>query len=396
MIELLRNRLNQNFDRKNYDKFIENLQESCGHSIDFRVAETPIFVPKQLQNKLESACQAIIQRLQSDSYLSESQKAVPPKLFVSNPSKHTNFLCIDFAICKNAEGELEPQLIELQGFASLFAWMNFLGIAYQKAYEIPLNFSHLLSGLNQNTYIELLRQTILANHEPASVILLEIEPQQQKTRVDFYQTQALLGIEIVCLSELVQTEKKLFYYKNGKAIEVKRIYNRVIFDDLEANPNFAYNIDLFDDLEVEWVAHPNWFYQISKYSMPFLKHAFVPETHFLNTLKEIPKNLEAFVLKPLFSFAGTGVIIDVTKEDIDKISNPSEWILQKKVNYAAVIDTPEGGVKCEIRMMYLWPDKDEKPTLAIALTRLSRGKMIGVKFNKDLNWVGNSVSFFEQ
>jgi len=396
MIAALRNNINANFDRKQYEKFLQILQEDCQHSIDFRVAESPVFIPKQLQLKLESACQEIISTLQSAEFLEASKKAVPEDLNVKNLSSHSNFICIDFAICRDSNNELEPQLIELQGFASLYGWMNYLGNAYQKEFSITSKYTHLLGGLNQTFYIELLRRTIIGEHNPYEVILLEIEPHKQKTRVDFYLTQALLGIEVVCLSELVQTGKKLFYHKNGKTIEVKRIYNRVIFDDLQNNTHFTYKVNLFDDLEVEWVSHPNWFYQISKYSMPFLKHAFVPETKFLNKVKEIPENLENYVLKPLFSFAGAGVIIDVKESDIKSIKDPENWILQKKVTYTEAIDTPEGGVKCEVRMMYLWPDEDEKPTLAISLTRLSRGKMIGVNFNKDLNWVGSTVSFFEQ
>lgn len=396
MIADIRNSINKNFTREAYQQFIEKLQNECKHSIDFRVAESPVFIPKALQQKLESACESILKTLQNPNFLKASEAAVPAHLNVKNTSNHSNFICIDFAICKNEHGALEPQLIELQGFASMFAWMEFLGNAYQKAFNIPSNYTHFLSGLNQTSYTELLRRTILGKFQATEVVLLELMPHKQKTRVDFYLTQALFGIEIVCLSELVQTEKKMYYHKNGKAIEIKRIYNRLIFDDLEANPDFHIPVNLFEDLEVEWVSNPNWFYQISKYSMPFLKHAFVPETQFLNELKVIPENLEDYVLKPLFSFAGAGVIIEVTQNDIKAIKDPENWILQKKVSYTEAIETPEGGVKCEIRMMFLWPDEDKEPTLAISLTRLSRGKMIGVNFNKDLNWVGSSVAFFER
>jgi hypothetical protein len=177
---------------------------------------------------------------------------------------------------------------------------------------------------------------------------------------------------------------------------VKRIYNRLIFDDLAANPDFKYSINLQDDLDVEWVTHPHWFYRISKYTMPFLRNEFVPNTYFLNELMSIPTDLENYVLKPLFSFSGMGVIIDVTPEDISKITDPENWILQQKVTYAEAIQSPVGGVKCEIRMMYLWPDGDERPTLAINLGRMSRGKMIGVRYNKDFDWVGGNIAFFEE
>jgi hypothetical protein len=396
MIDLFRANINQTYTPEKYQQFIAKIQNDCSNHIDFRVAETPVFIPKYLQLKLEDACEEIVKTIQSPQFLNASQQAIPSHLKVQNNHQHPHFICIDFAICQNKQGELEPQLIELQGFASMYRWMDYLANAYQELYPEIKALTPYLSGLTQSQYYNLLKETILGPYQAEEVILLELQPHQQKTRIDFYLTQQLLNIPIVCLSDLVQTEKKLFYPKDGKLFEVKRIYNRLIFDDLAAHPDFKFDIDLFGDLQVEWATHPNWFYRISKYSMPFLKHAFVPPTQFLSELKEVPKDLENYVLKPLFSFAGAGVIIDVKPEDITAIKDPENWILQKKVSYAEVIQTPEAKVKCEIRMMYLWPDKAQKPTLAISLTRLSRGKMIGVNYNKDLNWVGSSVSFFEK
>jgi len=129
--------------------------------------------------------------------------------------------------------------------------------------------------------------------------------------------------------------------------------------------------------------------------MPFLKSKFVPETHFLHTLAELPVDLDNYVLKPLFSFAGMGVIIDVTADDIRGIADPENWILQKKVVYEPVVKAPDGGVKVEIRLMYLWADNAE-PKLCINLVRLSRGKMIGVRYNKDFDWVGGTIGLMEK
>jgi len=121
----------------------------------------------------------------------------------------------------------------------------------------------------------------------------------------------------------------------------------------------------------------------------------VPKTYFLNEVKQIPPDLENYVLKPLFSFAGQGVVIDISISDIEKIEDPANWILQRKVKYADVIETPDIPAKVEIRMMYLWEDGWSKPKPAINLARLSKGKMIGVRYNKDKEWVGGSVCFFE-
>jgi hypothetical protein len=362
----------------------------------FRVSETPMFVDKNLKEKLIAASEKIIDVICQPNFNELTDRAIPKHLLVKNQNNHPHFICIDFAICEDEKKELTPQMIELQGFASLYGWQNLIGNQYKEHFFCPPNFSHLFNGFNSETYLNYLKKVILGKYSSEQVVLLELLPHEQKTRIDFYVTEKELGIPIVCLSELIQKEKKLFYTKERKEIEIKRIYNRLIFDDLEAHPNFKYSVDLFGDLDVEWVTHPNWFYRISKYTMPFLKNAFVPETIFLSDLTTIPTHLENYVLKPLFSFSGMGVIIDVTESDISKIKDKENWILQRKVQYVDAIQSPEGGVKCEIRMMYLWADGDVRPTLSINLARMSRGKMIGVRYNKDFNWVGGTVALFEQ
>ncbi|MGL6266664.1 MAG: hypothetical protein ACRC2O_02020, partial [Chitinophagaceae bacterium] len=237
---------------------------------------------------------------------------------------------------------------------------------------------------------------ILGGHQPENVILLEIKPHEQKTRIDFYCTQDYLGIEPVCLTDLIQEGKKIYYMKEGRKVQVKRVYNRIIFDDLHAQKDKLGNIpDITADLELEWVPHPNWFYRISKFTLPYIRHPYVPPTFFLNEVKEIPADLENYVLKPLFSFAGQGVVIDVSKADIEGIKDPENWILQKKVKYAGIIQTPDEPAKAEMRMMYIWKDGDARPVLATNLARLSKGKMIGVRYNKDKEWVGASVCYYE-
>jgi hypothetical protein len=236
----------------------------------------------------------------------------------------------------------------------------------------------------------------VGNHHPENVILLEWKPYQQKTIIDFLCTRDYVGVEPVCLTELKAEGNKLFYHKAGKKIQVLRIYNRIIFDELKSVAGDTQGlVDLTQPYEVEWLPHPNWFYRISKYTLPFIRHPYVPETYFLNELKMLPDDLSRFVLKPLFSFAGQGVKIDVTLEDIESIQHPENYILQRKVDYAAVIETPDEPAKVEIRLMYVWPEGAERPHLATNLTRLSKGKMIGVRYNKDREWVGGTVSFFE-
>ena len=186
----------------------------------------------------------------------------------------------------------------------------------------------------------------------------------------------------------------MYYLKDGGKKYIKRIYTRLIFDEIENDPDvFKNNVDVRQPLDVEWITHPNWFYRISKFTMPYLQGDYVPKTQFLHEVKQMPDDLENYVLKPLFSFAGQGVIIDIQPGDIEKIKDPENWILQEKVSYEPVVQAPDGGVKVEIRLLYLWPNGDTKPTLAINLARLSKGKMIGVRYNKDFDWVGGTIAF---
>ncbi|HEX4849439.1 MAG TPA: hypothetical protein VFV08_01470, partial [Puia sp.] len=296
-------------------------------------------------------------------------------------------------------GELEPQLIEMQGFPTLFAFQVYYPDLLRKYFDIPANYSQYLQGYNRDTYLRDLKKIIIGNSSPENTILLEIKPHEQKTRIDFYCTQDYLGIEPVCITDLIQEGKELFYIhsKSGKKTKIERIYNRVIFDDLYAQKDTMGDfVDIRQNLDVEWVPHPNWFYRISKFTLPFIHHPYVPQTFFLNEVKQLPADLENYVLKPLFSFAGQGVVIDIKPSDLDVINDPENWILQRKVKYADVIKTPDEPAKAEIRMMYMWKDGDSRPRLAINLSRLSKGKMIGVRYNKDKLWVGGSVCYFEQ
>jgi hypothetical protein len=205
-----------------------------------------------------------------------------------------------------------------------------------------------------------------------------------------------LGIKTVCLTKLIGEGNKLFYETDGIKIPIKRIYNRLIFDDLHQQKDLGEIIDISHPWDVEWVPHPNWFYRISKFTLPLIRNAYVPATYYLDEIKEIPADLENYVLKPLFSFAGMGVVIDVTQSDIDQVKDPQNWILQRKVKYADVIETPDEPAKAEIRLFYFWKQGWARPIAVHNLARLSKGKMIGTRYNKDKNWVGGTVAFFEQ
>lgn len=392
----LRQRFNSNFTEAKYEAYLQEIEALHPGALDFRNAETPVFVPKAFTQKMLDACEDIIDVIVQPGFSSLTARAIPKDINVPNESAFSDFIAFDFGVCENSQGELEPQLIEMQGFPTLFAFQAF-HTKFTRAYaEVPATHDAYLNNYNEAAYLELLREIILADEKPEHVILLEIFPDQQKTRIDFYCTESLLGIKTVCLTKLISEGNKLFYENNGQKIQVKRIYNRLIFDDLHQQKDLGEVIDFTKPWEVEWVSHPNWFYKISKFTLPLINNAFVPKTYYLNELPSIPDDLENYVLKPLFSFAGMGVIIDVSKEDIDSVKDPENWILQRKVKYADVIETPDGPAKAEIRLFYFWKKGWARPVGVHNLSRLSKGKMIGTRYNKDKKWVGGSVSFFEK
>ncbi len=398
MVPAIRQQINTHFTKEQYEAFLKELHEVHPAAIEFRVAETAVFVPWDFTQKILDACESIVDIIIDPKFKELTKNAIPKNLQVPGENDHSHFIAFDFGICINDEGEYEPQLIEMQGFPTLFAYEVLLDDIYRKHFEVPDNYSAYLGGHDEKSYLKLLQEIILGDHNPENVILLEIFPHQQKTRIDFYCTQDYTGIKPVCLTELIKEGKKLYYLNDGQKTEIKRIYNRVIFDDLfQQTPEVQEKGKLlFDNLEVEWVPHPAWFYRISKYTLPLIRHPYVPATFFLNEITELPGDLENYVLKPLFSFAGQGVVIDVTKEDIQKVKDPENWILQRKVKYADVIETPDIPAKAEIRIFYFWKDGEARPVPANNLARLSKGKMIGVRYNKDKEWVGGTLCYFEK
>ncbi|MET0395149.1 MAG: hypothetical protein ABW019_18525 [Chitinophagaceae bacterium] len=398
MVPALRSAFNNNFSSATYQAFLDELHAVHPDAIEFRVAETPVFVPKDFTQKMLSACESIVDIIIDPKFKELTKNAIPKDLQVPGENEHTHFIAFDFGICINEEGEYEPQLIEMQGFPTLFAYEVLVDDICRKHFELPDNYEAYLGGHTRASYLQLLNDILTGGHDPEQVILLEIFPHRQKTRIDFYCTQDYTGIKPVCLTELIREGRKLYYDNDGKKTEIKRIYNRVIFDDLQQQAPEVQEKGkiLFEDLDVEWCPHPNWFYRISKYTLPLIRHPYVPPTFFLNEVQQVPADLENYVLKPLFSFAGQGVVIDVTPADIENVKDPENWILQRKVKYADVIETPDIPAKAEIRIFYFWKDGDTRPVPTNNLARLSKGKMIGVRYNKDKEWVGGSFCLFEK
>ena len=394
----IRQKYNQSFSQEKYQDFLSELNKSTQKPIEFRIAETPVFVPKSLKDKLITTCESIIDVIVKEDFKVKTSKAIPENQNVPNENNHTSFLAIDFAVCQDENNDFIPQLIELQGFPSLFGFQYLLSSMYQKHFSIPDDYEFSFNNYERKSYVEALRKLIIGEEKIENVILLEIYPESQKTRVDFEVTENLIGVKAVCLTKIIKEGRKLFYMNEGIKTPIYRIYNRLIFDDLINFPDLKTEFNLTDDVDVEWIGHPNWFFRISKYTMPFLTNQYIPASRFLSEYQgNYPKNLSDYVLKPLFSFAGNGVIINILVEDLIKIKDPENYILQQKVKYEPVIETSDGGkVKCEIRMLYIWQKDEERPILMTNLARLSRGEMIGVRYNKDFDWVGGSICFMEK
>jgi len=398
VIPELRLRFNSNFTEGKRRRFLQSLDAAVETKIEFRPCETPVFLPGVLLAEMRKSAGEIIGQLCAPEYKAASARAIPAAFNTPNEGARPDFIQVDFAVTRDQSGALAPKLIELQGFASLYAFQYILPRVYMRHFDDLAGLSYLLDGLTDESYVKLLREVLLNGHDPEQVVLMEVDPLSQKTLPDFRVTEKLTGIPFVCITDVTKRGNKLFYERDGREIEIRRIYNRVIIDEF-ARKGIRANFDFRDDLDVEWVGHPNWYFRISKFSLPFLNHKTVPRALFLDQLEgypESPINLDQFVLKPLFSFAGSGVKVGVTREDLDAIpvSDRHDYLLQEKVKYAPVIETPDEPSKVEVRLMFLWPAGEAEPRAVTTLTRLSKGAMMGVDFNKNKTWVGSSCGFW--
>jgi hypothetical protein len=395
MVPALREQFNRNFTPERYRQFLQRLEQACGTHIGFRVSETPCFVPKTLLDQMaQYGRELVLQLVDNPEYRRASDASVPPQYNVPNESAWPMFVQVDFGVVRNAAGELEPKLVELQAFPSLYGYQAEAAHQYVETYDLPHELGVYLSGFNPDSYWMLMRQLIVAGHDPENVILMEIDPQHQKTLPDFLVTQRELGIAIVDILSLKKRGAKLFYAKGGREIEVRRIYNRCIVDELERK-GVTLPFDLREELDVEWAGHPNWYFRISKFSIPHLKHQCVPKTWFLDHLGELPKDNENYLLKPLYSFAGVGIKFSPTQADIDAIprDHRHNYILQERMRFEPVIQTPHGPTQMEIRMMFVWPEGGDL-TPVLPLVRMGRGMMMGVDHNRNLEWVGGSAALW--
>jgi len=397
MIPLYRKQFNAKFNETKYQEYLNYFNAIYPNSVDFRIAETPLFFSSVFKNQLLEVGEYVCSQIVAADFISKTEKSLENTRSTPNEKGLPECIVMDFAIAQNDQNEIVPTLIELQGFPSLFAFEVLQDEALRNTYTIPEHATPYLNGYTKDKYLRHL-STIIKGEQGEHTVLLELLPNQQKTRVDFYCTQHYLNIPIVCITEIFKKGKSLCYQREGIDIKIDRIYNRLVADELKNQPEEIKEkaAVLYSELDVSWVTHPNHFFRISKYLLPFLNHNGVPKTQFVDQIKSIPTNLEKYILKPLFSFAGQGVIIDVQSSDFGSIIDPANWIMQEKVNYAPCIETPDGFAKAEIRLFYFWDKPTQKYIATLNLCRLSKGKMIGVNYNQTATWVGGSLAYFEK
>jgi len=384
-----RQRFNRSYSEAQYHRFLELLAGQCGEPPPYRHSETPVFLPSALVDKLARYGREMVDQLLADpQYEQASRDAIPAQFRVPNEAAEPLFVQADFGLTDlNSAAAGEPKLVEIQGFPSLYSYQPVMAECYREAYGIDPNLAMLPAALSLPEYHRLLGEAIVGRHDPENVILLEIDPAHQKTRHDFLITEQLFGVRAVDIATLRKQSNRLYYDRDGTLTPVYRIYNRTIVDEL-LRRQIPLTFDFRDDLDVEWAGHPNWFFRLSKFSLPYLKHPAVPRTQWV-TQVEHP---ERWVLKPLYSFAGAGVIVGPTAEQIAAVAEgeaPGDWILQERVDFAPVIATPFGPTKIEVRIMYIGRQAVN------TVVRMGRGAQMGVDFNKGFSWVGASAAFID-
>lgn len=401
MIVSLREDFNRRFQPALYQQMLQRLDVAARTHVGFRTSETPCFFPESLLNEMANAGIALTHQLVDNAeYMRQATAAMPEPFRMPNCSRHPHFMTVDFGLIRAADGTLEPKLVELQAFPSIYGYQALLSETYAEIFSLDPGLRYFLGGLNATQYWNYLRDVIVGDYDPQNVVLLEVTPQQQKTLPDFHVTEDHLHIPAVDIAEVIQQGKRLFYLQNGRLVPIHRVYNRAIVDEIvqkQINLPFDYR----DDLDVEWAGHPNWYFLISKFSLPWLRHPTVPAAVFLDDWyagryrQRLPQDRSQWILKPLYSFAGRGIVFEPSQQELDSIpaEQRHQFLLQQRVQFEPIIETPHGLTQAEIRFLYIWPEHGELLPL-LTLVRMGRGKMMGVDHNRNQEWVGSSAAFF--
>jgi hypothetical protein len=401
MLQPLRNEFNRAFTPEKYRQLLARLDETTRTHIQFRVSETPCFFPQSLMDEMAATGAELTHMLvDSPEYMKAAASAIPEKYCLGNDNPRPNFMTVDFGLVRGADGPLKPKLVEMQAFPSVFGYQDVLGREYIETYGLDRDLKWHLGGHDSESYWKLLGTVLVGDHAPENVVLLEIAPETQKTLPDFHVYEDRLGTATVDIAKVKKDGKRLFYERGGRWIRIDRIFNRAIVDEIERKGTVL-PFDYRDELDVEWAGHPNWYFRISKFSLPYLDHPAVPKAVFLDdwfagkNKGNLPEERERLVLKPLYSFAGQGIKFSPTDEDIAAVpvDRRHDYLLQERATFEPVIQTPNGDTMAEVRIMYVWPD-DGAMQPVMSLTRMGRGLMMGVDQNRNQEWVGGSAALF--
>jgi len=429
VIPALRRDFNARFRPETFRTMLHSLDAVARTHIAFPVAETPCFFPSSMLDEMARiGIDLTLQLVNNPAYLARSLAAIPEPWRAADQNSHPHFLTADFGLVREDSGRLAPRLVEMQAFPSVFAFQWAASEAYRSAFSLDPSLRYLLGGLDQAQFWKLLARTIVAGHDPQTVVLIDVDPAHQKTLPDFHITADHLGIRIVDIAALETLDPapdspsqlpRLGYRAKGRLIPIRRIYNRAIVDELVRRQiplQFGYR----QPFDVEWAGHPNWYFHVSKFSIPFLDHPAVPPAVFLDdwfrssaggsksacgpkesargpkndARDRLPSSRDRLILKPLYSFAGQGILFAPTDDQLAAIppAQRHHYLLQERVTFEPVIDTPFGPTQAEIRILYVWPDQGNLTPL-ISLVRLGRGQMMGVDHNRGQSWVGASAAF---
>ena len=392
MIPALRERFNREWTPAAFARLQQRLSERTALPVPFPICETPCFFPRPLLDGMADTAVTLVTSFLADADARAAAEAlIPPRYLGPGQGARPTCVQVDFGLVQTSDSGYAPRLVELQAFPSLYAFQHVLAATHREVYGLPESLSSHLDGLDAASYLALAREALVGVHDPAEVVLMEIAPDQQKTRPDFALTAELWDIATVDPRDVVVRGRTLARRVDGREVPIRRIYNRVIPDELERTGH-PMPFDYRDDLEVEWVGHPAWYFRLSKSAIPYLRHPAVPRTWRLDAVDGLPAASEDLVLKPLFSFAGAGIRFSPTVADVVAIPAVDRrlYILQERVRFAPVILTPHGATQAEVRIMCLWTDR-LRPVLS--LIRMGRGQMMGVAHNQGLAWVGASAGF---
>jgi hypothetical protein len=397
----LRTEFNRVWSPDLYRRVRGDLERRLGSGIPFPLAESPLFLTPALRDCLQDTANEIMAQLVQPDFIERAEATIPERWKGPGRGDLPNLAVVDLAIVQEEDGSFGCRVVELQGFPSLYCFQILLADVWATAladvHGMPDRWRLFFSGLDRYHAMSILRRSILSGHDPREVVLLDFRTEHQKTYPDFAATQRWFGVDPVCVTELIRDGDKLYRRIDGRLHRVRRIYQRIVFDELERLGG-SLPFDPHEVMDVEWASHPEWYFLWSKVSLLELDHPAVPRTIRLTDMGAIPDDLENWVLKPLYSFAGTGVVIDPTPEDFAKVPEKDayEWVIQEKIEYAPAFHNPDGKpVRAELRMMFVRPEDESEMTLLLNLGRLSRGKMIGVDHNQGLLWTGATVGIWE-